>query len=213
MGTKKRSSLLRSFTLIELLIVVAIIGVLAAIALPNFLNAQIRAQIAKAKGDLKALASACEMYHLDWGHYPEPIRPVRWNTSDHTATLTELTTPTSYISNVDMEDPFVKKKFWQSYEVDKLHPVYIFVNYRGFWGKTSSGGIASRYGTTVQGLPDGVVMQSRGPSGKSGGAVFWPLEKYFNNVDLGDTIYSSSNGLKSAGTIGAYLGSIPRPSE
>jgi len=55
----------RSFTLIELLIVVAIIGILATIAITNFLNAMIRSKIARSQSDMKALGIAIESFRAD----------------------------------------------------------------------------------------------------------------------------------------------------
>ena len=57
------------FTLIELMIVVAIIGILAAIAIPNFLRFQLKAKSSEGKTNLAAIRTAEESYYSEFGNY------------------------------------------------------------------------------------------------------------------------------------------------
>jgi type II secretion system protein G len=65
--TKKQ----RGFTLIELLIVVAIIGIIAAIAIPNLLNAINRGRQKRTMADIRGIGSALEAYSVDFNYYPK----------------------------------------------------------------------------------------------------------------------------------------------
>ncbi len=85
--------------MIELLIVVAIIGILAAIAVPNFYGAQIRAKIARVKEELHSQRHALESYHMDYNMYPHS------GNVPHNPRLHELTTPISFLSLCPY-DPF-----------------------------------------------------------------------------------------------------------
>lgn len=99
----------QGFTLIELLIVVAIIAILAAIAIPNFLQAQVRAKVARAQADLRTVATAMETYYVDNNRYVDDWSQQKDDPASqfpgYLNRLIQLTSPVAYMSSVP-SDPF-----------------------------------------------------------------------------------------------------------
>lgn len=185
-----------AFTLIELLIVVAIIGILAAIAVPNFLNAQIRAKISRCKADMRSLSTALESYYIDWNTFPAPA----WDYSIMAFLgFHRLTSPIAYMSSIP-DDPFGPSmensgNLMRGYEYGagkggvgaNVNPMntYIFESHGPGRVELTIGGLAT--------------MNYPGSSWRSTSA----------HILIG-LIYQTSNGLASRGEI-ISIGGIPPP--
>jgi len=86
----------KGFTLIELLIVVAIIGIIAAIAIPNLLNAIDRGKQKRTMADMRSLGTAIESYSIDNSRYPVGMSNVAAaGISAHIAPVYIKTVPTT----------------------------------------------------------------------------------------------------------------------
>lgn len=90
---------MQAFTLVELMVVVSITAILSAIAVPNFLEAQTRSKVSRAKADQRTLSTALEAYSVDYNAYPQSNFVPRFRR------FLPLTTPVAYLSSVPA-DPF-----------------------------------------------------------------------------------------------------------
>ena len=84
------------FTLLELIVVVAMIGILAAIALPNLVQMPTRSKEAVLKNNLRTLRQALDQYNGDLGHYPESL---------------EVLVDEGYLRKIPL-DPIVEQREW-----------------------------------------------------------------------------------------------------
>ena len=200
---KRRRS---AFTLIELLIVIAIIGILAAIAVPQFQNARVRAQVAQVKAELRTLALACQSYHIDKGMFP-PGHGLVQSEKIHRP----LTTPVPYLSpGNNLLDPFGEyatqlyphafysttstKRLSGDEPAKSLFPELLIA--------VSCGPDEMHNGLAY--LPDGVAIWNNGRFGVREALTF--ARPISDNGTGGAWVYMSSNGLRSPGAIGRITG-------
>ncbi len=179
----------KAFTLIELLIVVAIIGILAAIAVPNFLNAQIRAKISRVKADLRSIQTAIEMYSVDHGREIRDTREIPDYYGNALHVWSQLTTPVSFISPSAFMDPFIPELNPHSSgaagEAVRVG-TYQYHNIK-YWRENNLGGMAELADPTAR-----YYVRSAGPDR-------WYIRHPMRLMDW--MAYDPSNGLKSIGDI------------
>lgn len=180
-----------AFTLIELLIVVAVIAILAAIAVPNFLEAQTRAKVSRAMSDMRNLSTALESYSVDHDRYPAYGHPndfVPTSGRPHLFTPLRLTTPVAYVGTVP-EDLFHDPLSIPGSSITS--PAYYYMHafagvYQG--RQFSPGHIAHHYARVT---------------GHSNTAIRWTLWSHGpdNRDDHGVIAYDPTNGTLSQGDI------------
>jgi len=101
----------KGFTLIEMLIVIAVISILIGIALPRFKGMQEEGNIAKAKGELRTLQTAVESYYIH-------------NGSVYPASLVNVTTQRPQIVSSVPNDPFGASNYVYSTGGTNLYVIY-----------------------------------------------------------------------------------------
>lgn len=182
------------FTLIELLIVVAIIAILAAIAVPNFLEAQTRAKIARGKADMRSVATALETYAIDYGKYPFDLdsRGLPWYLTD------VMSTPIAYLNGASaLTDQFriaadprpeYRRYRFVNYKanLDSWLPCYYPGPYRTRWVDAFS----------EEAYADGIALFGQWKLSSSG-----PDKTANTNFALAELYYDASNGTISEGDI------------
>ncbi|HUT25199.1 MAG TPA: prepilin-type N-terminal cleavage/methylation domain-containing protein [Sumerlaeia bacterium] len=190
------------FTLIELLIVVAIIAILAAIAVPNFLEAQVRSKVSRAKSDMRSLGVALDSYFTDNNSYPKDHDNAAWNGAYRWTPWSGdrgqeqvgwfyLTTPVAYITSLP-SDPFSPERPGVEGAGDfKFSPHYIL----------ASGSDNDSFGLNKV---SAYMVISFGPDKKdqSGDEDYWPS----NGQAIGLGHYDPTNGSRSDGDLYRFGG-------
>lgn len=200
----------KAFTLIELLIVVAIIAILAAIAVPNFLEAQTRAKIARVKADMRTMDTAINAFAVDDGKVPPS------HTNDNTGGFIEppdarfraLTTPVAYLTSVPTISPFRdpnEQYAWFNYYQYTTREGVVNTGdlpYCNGWYRVAAGKPEIVADTNVwDGGPEWMILD-RGPDKTFFFFYFWNGQTWGETL----TLYDPTNGTTSQGEIARWAG-------
>lgn len=188
-----------AFTLIELLIVVAIIGILAVIALPNFINAQLKAKVALCLSNMRSVGTALEMYYLDKKTYPRYAWDSIYNPDAHYMGFRDLTSPVVYIQQSALKNPFISNTQKDEYFTNTGDELDSFFEMGTFqW----NGIIQYPYTFIRTKFPKDIwLLESSGPDGGDNyDTKIYPYLtlRYHSNEG---PVYQASNGLFSRGDI------------
>ena len=199
----------KAFTLIELLIVVAIIAILAAIAVPNFLEAQVRAKVSRLKADMRTIGVAVESYAVGWNvpprgataHIQAGAAPNQnWARK---MLYPKMTTPIAYITSIPL-DIFSRAKDFSGGNVGGTKPMYQYQSAR----VTMTGA----WGTKIPARGFSWALNSLGPAFAKNFTVSAILQG--NTAEAAYHVYEPTNGTVSDGQLlrtnkGIYEGQAP----
>lgn len=204
----------RGVTLIEVVIVAAVVSLLAAIALPNYMEAQTRAKVSATKSNLRVIGSALEMYYVDHNAYP-PARRVF--PDDRLAIfagtqLDRLTHPVAYVQEGVFRDHFTREARTRYFnhrtdDWSSANPArsLLYFNYRDLAASWEMPCLAAAGAAVVSLGPD--HRDSLGAYTPLGLSCFESLALYYTDLRHPlDTVYDPTNGTVSEGDIGRYAG-------